>query len=146
MSQASDLSDLEKQRRLAELQRRLTGQRLPEDFTNGGTDTVLLRYLAARGFDVDKALAVRHPSPLACHGGGRVRKSAARRRARVALKERPGCHCAVLSPVGRPPPLCRPPPVRLPYSQCGTPQRSGWRAHGTAVVRTWGARWTSRRP
>jgi hypothetical protein len=60
MSQPSgDLSDVEKQRRLAELQRRLTGQRLPEDFTNGATETVLLRYLAARGFDVDKALAVR---------------------------------------------------------------------------------------
>ena len=62
MCQPDQLSDAEKQRRLGELQRRLTGQRLPEDFTNGAQDAVLFRYLAARGFDVDKALAVRpHP-------------------------------------------------------------------------------------
>jgi hypothetical protein len=49
----------EQQRRLSELQRRLTGTRLSEDFANGAPDALLLRYLGARGFDVDKALAVR---------------------------------------------------------------------------------------
>jgi hypothetical protein len=53
------LTEADKQRKLSELQRRLTGQRLPEDFTNGAQETVLLRDLAARGYDVDKALAVR---------------------------------------------------------------------------------------
>jgi hypothetical protein len=53
------LSEGEKRARLAELQARLVGTTLPDDFTNGATDTVLLRFLAARGFDVDKAHTVR---------------------------------------------------------------------------------------
>jgi hypothetical protein len=53
------LSEAEKRSRLAELAARLEGTTLPDDFTNGATDTVLLRFLAARGFDVDKAHTVR---------------------------------------------------------------------------------------
>ena len=56
---APAVSEGEKARALAELYRRLGGTRLPDDFANGAPDTVLLRFLAARGFDVDKALLVR---------------------------------------------------------------------------------------
>ncbi len=53
------LSEADKRARLAQLQAALVDTPLPDDFTNGAPDTVLLRFLAARGFDVDKALAVR---------------------------------------------------------------------------------------
>ena len=55
----AELSPAEQTQRLQELQRRLTGTRLSDDLTNGVPDNLLLRYLAARGWDVDKALAVR---------------------------------------------------------------------------------------
>ena len=56
---AGELSPGEQVAKLQELQRRLTGTRLSDDFTNGVPDNLLLRYLAARGWDVDKALTVR---------------------------------------------------------------------------------------
>ena len=112
MSQPGDLSDVEKQRRLAELQRRLTGQRLPEDFTNGATDTVLLRYLAARGFDVDKALAVRPHSQPCGQGSGPESKRAGGAGARVALEECPPRVPVVAAIVG--PPAPRRAPRRAP--------------------------------
>ena len=59
MPEPTGLSEGEKARALAELYRRLGGTRLPEDFSNGAPDTVLLRFLAARGFDVDKAFQAR---------------------------------------------------------------------------------------
>ena len=46
----------EKRARLALLKKTLGT--LPDDFTNGALDTVLGRYLAARGWDVDKAREV----------------------------------------------------------------------------------------
>jgi hypothetical protein len=55
----AEVTEPEKLRKLSELQRRLAGQQLCEDFTNGAPDALLLRFLAARAFDVDKALAVR---------------------------------------------------------------------------------------
>ncbi len=61
MPEPAPVSEAEKRVRLAELQARLAGTQLPDDFTNGSPETVLLRFLAARGFDVDKALTVRAP-------------------------------------------------------------------------------------
>lgn len=98
------LSEAEKLRRLGELQRRLTGQRLGEDFVNGAQDTVLLRYLAARNYDVDKALSVRLRAPGAAKVLLRVPRAASGERRdahthapRVARTRRPA-HAAPALP------------------------------------------------
>ena len=65
----AEVPEAERLRRLAELQRRLTGTRLSEDFTNGVPDALLLRYLAARSYDVDKALTVRRLGRGECARG-----------------------------------------------------------------------------
>ena len=79
MPEPAGVSEGEKARALAELYRRLGGTRLPEDFSNGAPDTVLLRFLAARGFDVDKALQVRPAAAELPREPPKQRRTASRR-------------------------------------------------------------------
>jgi hypothetical protein len=74
---AATLTEAEKLRRLAELQRRLAraGTALPDDFVCSAPDATLLRYLAARGFDVERALAVRERQAPRVLSRGRGRSS-----------------------------------------------------------------------